>query len=251
MILDIRSASSKGAAMYKCVRVWFLTVSAKILPTCSGCSNALKYYHLSFWLDLDVRGVNNLLLDIYAWNCFGALGFRKSGAMLYSSSNPESHYWSCSVQAALSAVQILVQIVLHMHRNILNSTLNQSLLSYRQWRETNSADPILSFINPSASCRIWNGLFVSVTILFIISDIFWGLIRSKVPRPPGPSKDEGVRTDEDWWGQGNWEPNLVVDSGILKKSKIDGMIWKEYKRALTIIIPQFHYFLPTVIDLLI
>ena len=67
MILDIRSASSKGAAMYKCVRVWFLTVSAKMLPTCSGCSNALKCNHLTFWPELDVRGVDdNLLLDVYA-----------------------------------------------------------------------------------------------------------------------------------------------------------------------------------------
>ena len=52
--------------MYKCVRVWFLTVSAKMLPTCSGCSNALKCNHLTFWPELDVRGVDNLLLDVYA-----------------------------------------------------------------------------------------------------------------------------------------------------------------------------------------
>ena len=59
-----------------------------------------------------------------------------------------------TIDRALSVVPIVEQIVVRIHENNVNPTLNQSLLSYRQWRETNSADPILSFINPSASCRI-------------------------------------------------------------------------------------------------
>ena len=126
--------------MYKCVRVWFLTVSAKMLPTCSGCSNALKYYSI-LWPKLDVLWV---IGKTYCWT------FMQETALERSDSESRVQ---CYIRVQNRAPPV-VQIFMHIHQNILNSTLNQSLLSYRQWRETNSADPILSFINPSASCRI-------------------------------------------------------------------------------------------------